>query len=64
MLANERLAQRKAPARLRAPGEMTLLLTVAVAFFVLHILVGVILLRTPANGTVTPQEEARSASYD
>jgi hypothetical protein len=44
MLPNERLARRKSPARLRA-SEMTLLLTVAVAFFVLHILVGVILLR-------------------
>ena len=64
MLVNERLAHRKSPARLRTPSEITLLLTVAVVFFVLHILLGVILLRTPANGTVTPQGEAISASHD
>jgi len=64
MLVNERLAQRKLSARLRAPNEMTLLLTVAIAFLILHILAGVILLRAPANGVMTPQQEAISALYD
>jgi len=60
-LATERLGQGKMAAQ---PSETTLLATIAVGFLVLHILVGVILLRTPANGMTTFREEAASSLYD
>ncbi len=64
MLVNERLGQRKLSTRLRMPSEMTLVVTVAIAFLILHILAGVILLRTPANGAITPRNQAVSSLYD
>jgi len=66
MLVNERPLPRKLSIQLPLPGEMALLTTVAIAFLILHVLAGTLLLKAPASAAVTPQqqEEARPGSHD
>ena len=64
MTMNERLAQGKSSVRLPVPSEKVLIATIAIAFLFLHVVAGVILQRAAADGTVTPQEQARPSSYD
>ena len=64
MSMNERLSQGSLFARLPVPSEKALIATIAIAFLFLHILAGTILQRAAADGTVTPQEQARPSLYD
>lgn len=61
MPVNERFVPRKSSVRLPVLSENTLMAIVAVAFLALHILVGVVFLKTSA---ATPQQEAAPALYD
>ena len=61
MPVNERSLPRKSSVRLPVLSENTLITIIAVAFLALHILAGVIFLKTTA---VTPQGEAMPALYD
>ncbi|WP_213741510.1 hypothetical protein [Bradyrhizobium sp. dw_411] len=61
MPVNERSLSRKSSIRLPVLSETALIAIIAVAFLALHILAGVIFLKT---STATPQQEAVPALYD
>jgi hypothetical protein len=61
MPVNERSLPRKSSVRLPVLSENALITIIAIAFLALHILVGVIFLKT---SSVTSQQEARPALYD
>lgn len=46
------------------PGEITLISIIAVAFLILHILAGTILLNASPTAPATSQEEPGSSPYD
>jgi hypothetical protein len=62
MSASEEPSHHKVVAGLGMPSEKTLLTIIAVAFLILHILAGSLLLG-PATGQVAP-EAAAPSSYD
>lgn len=62
-LVSGRSAQAK-PAQLPAPGEMGWLVTAAVAFLVIHVVAGTILLRDSANAEAISRPEPASSQYD
>jgi hypothetical protein len=62
MSASEEPARGRSVAGLAAPSEKALLVTIALAFLVLHILAGAILL-APSTAPVAPQAVIPS-SYD
>ena len=64
MSAGEGLSYGKLLARFRMPGEPTLIMTIAIAFLILHILAGTILQRAAAGGPTAAQEAAQSSLYD
>jgi hypothetical protein len=65
MSVNERRVRRTYFAQIPELSEKALIAAIALAFLLLHILAGTILLSAPASKVVTPQEEAPSSSaYD
>jgi hypothetical protein len=64
VLVGERLSYGKVRAQFRLPGERTLIVTIAIAFLILHILAGTILQRAGVDGPTATQEAAQSSLYD
>jgi hypothetical protein len=62
MSVNEGPIQAKWSDRVPVISEMAWLATVAVAFLLVHILAGTILLQAP-SGAITPPQEAARPSY-
>jgi hypothetical protein len=62
MSANEEPSRARSAAGFRGPSEKALLVMIAVAFLVLHILAGAILF-APSTAPVVPQP-ASASSYD
>jgi hypothetical protein len=62
MSANEEPSRARSAVGFGAPSEKALLVTIAIAFLVLHILAGAILL-VPSTAPVAPQA-ASASSYD
>jgi hypothetical protein len=62
MSANEEPSRARSAVGFGAPSEKALLVTIAIAFLVLHILAGAILL-APSTAPVAPQA-ASASSYD
>jgi hypothetical protein len=63
MSISERSPERKAHIRLPKPGEITLLAMIALAFLLLHVVAGVLML-PGSSGLVTPQEQGSVSSTD
>jgi hypothetical protein len=70
MSANESFSQntlsarRSRSARLPKLSEKALIAAIAIAFLLLHILAGTILLRAGGSDTIVPQQEAAPSLYD